>query len=1129
MTKKQAVKAWEETVSFPTYTPPPADKNPMYLDKRVNQGTSGRVYPQPFTDKLSSESAPQDYQAVYLENEYIRLMMLPQIGGRIHEALDKTNGYHFIYRQHVVKPALIGLFGSWMSGGIEYNWPQHHRPSTFMPTHHVIEEKDDGSVTIWFSENDPLQRMKGMVGVCLYPGKAFFEMKVQLYNRTPQVQTFLWWINVGVHVHDEYQAFFPPDVTVVTDHSKRSMSHFPIAKGRYYGVDYANDGAGTDLGWYKNIPVPTSYFVWETNYDHFGGYDHKADAGIVHVANRFIAPGKKMFTWGAGEFAKGWEANLTDADGPYIELMAGVYTDNQPDFSWLQPYETKTFSQFWYPIQQIGPAKNANRRAAVNLEVESPKSQVKSQELRIVKLGVAVTEVFKGATVNVLAKGDMLSDAMVDLTPDAPFVDEVALPEGVTETDLLLRVCDADGREIIRYAPQVVEQPELPEAKTPPPPPETFDSIEELYLTGLHLEQYRHPTIEPEPYWEAVLAKDPTDVRCNNALGLVHFRRGNFGQAIAHFRTAIDKLTRRNPNPRDGEVFFNLGQALKVSGDLDGAYTATYKAIWSYAWQAAGYYALAEIDGLRGDFAAALDHVHRSLITNAMNMKARNLKAAVLRKLGRLDEAATLCCETVDLDPLDLWSRNEIVLQSRAKGNAAAIGQLAELVNLMHVPDPLSEIQAYLDLAFDYANAGLWDEATDVLSRVVARSETGHSNNNTAWADLRPRPFPTVLYTLGYIAHRQGNEDKARALVRKASAQPTDYCFPVRLEEMVVLQHAQSLYPDDPIVAYYLGNLYYDKHRAEEAIAQWEIAVKGAPEFSIPWRNLGIAHYNVRRDPEKAIACYETAFEANPQDGRVLGELDQLLQRTGVAAEVRLARLEEHLDLVRDRDDLSVEITTLYNQTDQPQKALDYALSRRFHPWEGGTGRISEQYVTAHWLLGQAALDAGEAQSALAHFEMTLDTYPANLGERKHLHWPDAHVHYHAGLAKQALGDTDGARASFETVLAASGWGTENTYYRALALRSLGREDEAQTKLQEMLDNATRRMEEQAQQGFATSVPQHVFVEDDLQTRMRTHLTYTVGLAHLGLGQTAEAEAAFERVLDHDPNHFGTLLALKKL
>jgi tetratricopeptide (TPR) repeat protein len=913
----------------------------MFLEHRVNQGTSGRVYPYPFTDGVASVSEDVEYQAVFLENEYLRLMMLPQIGGRIHVGMDKTNGYDFVYRQHVIKPALIGLFGSWISGGVEFNWPQHHRPSTFMPVNYVIERGDDGSATIWLSEHDPMDRMKGMVGICLYPDKAYLEMKAQLYNRTPMVQTFLWWINFAVHVHDQYQVFFPPDVTVVTDHSKRSMAHYPFPRGSYYGIEFG-DGAAGDISWPKNIPVPTSYFVWETGDDFFGGYDHKQDAGVIHVANRYIAPGKKMFTWGFGDFGDGWERNLTDADGPYIELMAGVYTDNQPDFSWLQPYETKTFSQFWYPIQAIGPAKKANRRVAVNLEAEAPQA----------KVGVAVTERFDRARITLSSGEQVLLEQTLDLAPGAPFVSQAELPAGVGETDLLLRVCDSAGGELIRYAPQVVQETPLPEAKTPPPPPETFETVEALYLTGLHLEQYRHPTIDPEPYWEAALERDPTDVRCNNAMGLVHLRRGNLEQAEAHFWSAIETLTRRNPNPRDGEPYYNLGLALKWQGRYDEAYAALYKGIWSYAWQAAGYYVLAEIDCLRGDLATAQEHLDRSLLTNVMNLKARNLKAAVLRKGGWYAEAGALVAETVELDPLDMWSRNEMVLLSRAQGKVAeAERQLGELTDLLHTPDWLSEVQAYFDLAFDYAQAGFWDEASDLLYRLV------HGDNASASA------YPMLYYALGYCEEQLGQQEEARSLYRRASELPTDYCFPVRLFEMVVLQHVQSILPEDARVAYYVGNLYYDKKRYDEAIHNWELSVRIDPGFSIPWRNLGIAYYNVRYDPWEAIRCYEKAVEANPEDGRVCYELQQLLSRTGVPVADRLARLEACLDLVRARDDLSTELAALYNQTGQPQKTLDYVLSRQFHPWEGGTGWVSAQYETAHLMLARAARCGDGAQA----------------------------------------------------------------------------------------------------------------------------------------------------------------------
>jgi tetratricopeptide (TPR) repeat protein len=416
-------------------------------------------------------------------------------------------------------------------------------------------------------------------------------------------------------------------------------------------------------------------------------------------------------------------------------------------------------------------------------------------------------------------------------------------------------------------------------------------------------------------------------------------------------------------------------------------------------------------------------------------------------------------------------------------------------------------------MAFDYAGAGLWAEARDVLWRLI--DAQGHNVH------------PMVMYAQGYLAHQLGQHDETRTFYQRASALPADYCFPVRLEELVILEHAQALFPQDARVAYYLGNLYYDKKRYDKAIENWALSVKSDPGFSIPWRNLGVAYYNVKGHVTKAVICYEKAAQANPQDGRVLYELDQLRRRTGVPAEARLAHLEQQLDLVRERDDLSVTLATLYNQTQQPQKALDYVLSRRFHPWEGGTGSVSDQFVNAHLLLGQEALDRGDGEQALVHFGAALAPYPDSLGERKHLLRPDAHLHYYAGLAKDAMGDRQGAVASFDRVLAACAGLSEGTYYQALALKQLGKEQEAQEKLGTMLRTARQRRDEAVKEGFATSVPQFVFAEHDLETRRRIHHTYLVGLAALGLGRVDEATAAFEAVLAHDPNHFGALQQLR--
>ncbi|MFN2117707.1 MAG: DUF5107 domain-containing protein, partial [Candidatus Promineifilaceae bacterium] len=321
------VKCWSEKVTIPTYRIGEPDKNPMFLEKRVYQGSSGVVYPLPMIDRIYDEKYEREYTAVFLENRYLKLMVLPEIGGRLQLALDKTNDYYFVYYNRVIKPALVGLAGPWISGGIEFNWPQHHRPTTFSPVDWRIKENADGSKTIWCAEIEPMFHTKGMHGFTLHPGRAYFEVNVQLYNRTTVPQTFLWWANPAVSVNDDYQSIFPPDVHAVMDHGKRDVSDFPIATGTYYKVDYA---PGTDISLYKNIPVPTSYMVYHSDYDFVGCYDHGKQAGMMHVANHHEVPGKKQWTWGCGDFGQSWDRQLTDEDGPYIELMCGAYTDNQP-------------------------------------------------------------------------------------------------------------------------------------------------------------------------------------------------------------------------------------------------------------------------------------------------------------------------------------------------------------------------------------------------------------------------------------------------------------------------------------------------------------------------------------------------------------------------------------------------------------------------------------------------------------------------------------------------------------------------------------------------------------------------------------------------------------------------------
>lgn len=1111
-----------ESVVLPTYLPQAPDRNPMFLEKRVYQGSSGRVYPVPVCDRIADTPTPHAWDAVFLENEFLLVMILPELGGRIHRMFDKTNGYDVIYYQPVIKPALVGLAGPWISGGIEFNWPQHHRPTTFMPADVHLEHDADGAVTVWLSEHEPMARMKGMHGVCLRPGRAVLELRVRIYNRTADTQTFLWWANVATRVHERYQSFFPPDATFVADHAKRAMSTFPHCAGRYYGIDYAararhgvtpgdqprlyrppGDYAPDDLSWYANIPVPTSYMCMGSRADFFGGYDHRAQAGIVHVADHHLAPGKKQWTWGNHEFGYAWDRNLTDPDAngehpPYIELMAGVYTDNQPDFAFLQPGETKSWTQYWYPIRSIGPAHAANKDAALSLQVAAGSAQI----------GVAVTAVHAAARVRLKRGARVLAEFTPILSPAAPFVERVRLPRGAVAEALTLSVVTADRRELISYQPTRPRPPTRAElaahAATEPPAPSDVASTDELHLTGLHLEQYRHATRAPESYWREALRRDAADSRCHLALGRWHLRRGELDPAERHLRASIKRLTARNPNPADGEAHYQLARCLLQrwfshetetlaraprSPLLADAYAAAYKATWNHAWQSAARYTLAEIDCLRRDWSAALAHLDGALRRDADHLRAHNLRARVLRHLGRDDDAQAALRAILRLDPLDAWACHQ--LGQPMPGGAAT----------------------RLDIALDCARAGFFADALDVLATAQPSATDGTA--------------PLIGYYRAWCCRWLARPAERTRHLAEARAAAPDYCFPARLDEIAILQSALNAAPADARAACHLGNLLYDRRRHREAIALWERAARHDRTNAVACRNLGLACFNILHQPSRARRAYEAAFRAAPTDARILYERDQLWKRLGESPAKRLRELERYAALVSLRDDLSVELCSLYNHTGQPERALAVLRSRRFQPWEGGEGLALGQHVRAHLSLGRHALARGAATEAIAHFDAALDV-PANLGEARHPLANASDIHYWLGEALAAAGLRADARCHWKKAAHARGdfqqmsvrEHSEMTYFSALAWRRLGHAAKASRLLRGLLAYA-QRLERTPPtiDYFATSLPTMLLFEDDLAARQRTTARFLAAQAQLGLGQTAAARRTLKRVLQRDPNH----------
>lgn len=1103
------VKAWRETVVIPTYEVGTPEKNPIFLEKRVYQGSSGVVYPYPVIERISDEKVDKEWHAIWIENEYIKVMILPELGGRVQMAYDKIKKRHFVYYNHVIKPALVGLTGPWISGGIEFNWPQHHRPSTYLPVDSTIEENEDGSVTVWVSETEKMFHQKGMAGFTLRPGKAYLEIKGQLYNRTNVPQTFLWWANPAVAVNDYYQSVFPPDINAVFDHGKRAVSSFPIATGTYYKMDYS---AGVDISNYKNIKVPTSYMGVNSMYDFEGCYENDTQAGMLHVANHHVSPGKKQWTWGNGDFGQAWDRNLTDEDGPYIELMAGVFTENQPDFTWLMPYEEKRFTQYFMPYRELGVVKEATKDLIMNIDFVDDQGNV-TQENTSGKVNFKVFATSKQEVrVSLYDMEGECYNKVLTLSPEKVLDETVEVGDSAW-CDLSFTIESLDGKTLMAWEPEDDEIRPIPDPAEAALLPEQIKTNAQLYLTGLHLEQYRHATYNPVDYYEEALRRDPMDYRCNNALGLWYIRKCRFDKAEQYLRRAVKVLMKRNPNPYDGEPIYNLGLALKYQGNIWDAYDMFYKSTWNGAWQDAGFFEGAQISVMLHRMEDAKEEIENCLIRNTHNHKARALKAAILRLTNKKDEAIAWCEESLKIDQFNYGSLFELFLSTDNRK------YLDKMVEMMHgMPNN------YDELALDYAGAGLYDEALKVLQAAI---------DNKAIT-------PMTYYYLGWVLRRKDTDDWeiAESAYDQASKYPSDYCFPNRPEAVLALKDAMHMNKKDAKAPYYLGCLYYDKRQYDVAMEVWRESAEIDPKFPTVWRNLALGLFNKEHKGEEAVKCMEKAFMLDTADARILMELDQLYKRLGYDHAMRLAHLQQYPELIAKRDDLLLEEITLLNQTGQYEEAMKKLDAHQFHPWEGGEGKVSGQYQLCRQELAKKALVAKDYDKAIQLLEECL-VYPHHLGEGKLFGAQENDFYYFLGCAYAAKGMTDKANECWEEATkgpqepAAAMYYNDakpdKIFYQGLALLKLGRVDEAHGRFYKLVNYGKNHLfEDVVMDYFAVSLPDLQIWEGDLNLSNQIHCKYMLALGFYGLGDKKHAERYLKEASQLDKNHLG-ILSFKSL
>ena len=994
------VAAYEKQISIPTWQIGSPQVHSNFFDAARHD-----IYPYTLNDVLTSNKIDKKYRGVFLENDYVKILILPEIGGRLHGAVDKTNDYVWFYWQRTIKPGLISMTGAWISGGIEWNFPHGHRPSCFMPVDHRIVKHRDGSATVWVGETEPIYRMRWLVGMTLFPGRSYLRCDYVFVNPTNHKHPFQFWATSATHANEWTQAQFPG--RVMTGHGKHNFWNWPIHNG-------------VDLTWWKNTPNATSYFAYKNPSDWFGTYDHRAKGGMVHVANHHVMPGKKLWTWGSGPSGRIWEDILSEGGGPYFEPQAGAFSDNQPDYHWMDPNEVKTAHDYWFPVRDIRGVKNANKDFAVNTELVDDTAFA----------GVCATRTFCDCRIVLknAATGAVLARTVQDVGPNCPCILQAKVGNDTSVYDLHLTVSDCRGKVRIELRQQQSKPVDMPTPHHTPGDPDKMTQ-DELYHSGQWLDKFRR-TRKGLAYYHKAIEKDPIDTRVNTELGFYALKQGKWNEALQR----LDKALGRDDD--NARIYYGKGLAHSGLGDFDKAYAQFYRATYAYSFFSSAHYNLARIDLRRGDVDAALEKLEQAVSQNGKFADIPALRAAALRHAGRHAQALAAANSALRRDPLHFMGGYERIAALKHLGRSSH-GWQRTWNRIMR-----GAVQNYLELAVAYANAGLFRDADAVLE-VFSQGKDD--------TDIHPM----VNYFRGYFKRATGDAAAAARFFNKAKKGPVDYTNPHRLEGKAALQAALNFDATDANARLFLGNLLYARGQRSEGLAQWNVAVEHNDRLSHGWRNVGYGERYLKKNLNASYRAYKKCLTVDPRDARALLECDDVAKELKVSLTQRLAFLASYPEAIEARDAVAsrlIDLQLVSGDVQNLARAYDLLTKTHFHNWEGKYG-IHPCWVEVNQKLGDAAFEKKDFKTALHHYRQACE-YPENLEVAAPT--PDFRAHVLWNLAKTHLAMNDRAAAFSHLKKVIGEKYTKphlGTLCQALAHKALGNSNEYRT----LLDSLKKR------------------------------------------------------------------------
>ena len=1003
------VRVWQGALEVPVYDEGLPDENPpfdIFASVFFN-------YPYTLRNSLTGHKQERHLRALYLENEYLKCSVLPDLGGHLYSCTDKLSGREMFYANPSIKPQLIGYRGAWAAFGIEFNFPVSHNWMSLSPVDFAWHANADGSASIIVANIDRPYGMQWTIEMILRPGSTVLEDKVTLYNRSDVRHRYYWWTNAGVEITNDSQIAYPMRYTA--SHGFTYVDTWPV------------NHEGKDLSVIRNhTSGPVSEFVYGSREPFMGVWHPATGTGLVHYAPYAELPGKKIWSWGVDPDGLEWRRALSDNNSGYVEVQGGLYR-NQETYAFLPPQETLCFSEYWMPARGIGGITRANLEGVVHLWRENGRLIARLNPNRRIA----------GAATRLRCGDRVVAERKLDLDPAAPFSLEAAnAPDGKCTFEL-----SAGGSVLLAHTEDTWDWTPAADIKAGPQEPvrPTGDMLEkgtDQELNGVLLGA-------ATTYREA-LNTDPGNFELNKAAGRLAATLRNYPEAIR----LLSRAQYRRSN--DPEIHYYLGQAFLGAGDVYKARTEFEAAQRQPYLRAAARLMLARISGRSGDPSGALDWVRAALAEKPDAARAGGMEVALLRSLRRQAEARQRLERWLAANPADSFLRVEGV----------KLGGDDEPLWRHLAADP----ERVIEIATGYMDLGLYQDAVEILSRRFAPVGPLESEPGTEL----PQDYPLVTYYRAYCRRKLNTADEGD--FEMASKQSTRYVFPSRPLTAAVLRAAIEHNAGDATAHFLLGSWYLAGGMVDSAVGEWNAARGLNSGIPVLHRNLGKVLLLVRHDDAGALQVFREGLTADPRNAELYTGMTQALSILRRPPEDRLKVLESYTDRDHEPTPLAWDTALTLAETGQFERARKMFEGRYFERQEGGT-TAREIYVEIQLQEALALAKAGKRQEAKAHMpdlgEISLagprsQFYLAKLesllgdqqaAERRWRRVTEGRGAY-AILAAQSLNEAGWRDRAVQALDAVA----DDGYQGGLILLALGRKAEAEASLAACLRQPDRRL-----------------------------------------------------------------------